>query len=136
LFADNTLIFCLATPNHLCYLRALFLCSEVVSNLKINLAESELVLVCNVDNVDGLADFLGCGLSSLPLKYLGLLLRASYKVKSIWDGVVEKIERWLANWKMIYLSKSDKVTLIKSILSSLPMYFMSLFPFPGGLQTV
>lgn len=29
---------------------------------------------------------------SLPLKYLGLLLRAPYKAKHIWDGVIEKIK--------------------------------------------
>jgi hypothetical protein len=38
----------------------------------------------------------GCGVSSLPLKYLGLPLGASFKAKSIWDGVIEKIEcYWL-----------------------------------------
>jgi hypothetical protein len=36
---------------------------------------------------------LGCGVSSLPLKYVGLLLGASFKAKSIWDGVIDKIER-------------------------------------------
>jgi hypothetical protein len=49
----------------------LFLCFEAVSGLKINLAKSVLVVVgC----VDGLASILGCGVSSLPLKYLGLPL--------------------------------------------------------------
>lgn len=43
--------------------------------LKINLAKSELVLVGNVDNVDGLAGILGCGVASSPLKYRGLPLR-------------------------------------------------------------
>jgi hypothetical protein len=53
LFADDTLIFCEANPEHLRYLRALFLCFEVVSGLKINLTKSELVPVGNVNNVDG-----------------------------------------------------------------------------------
>jgi hypothetical protein len=35
--------------------------------------------VGNVDNVDRLASILGCKVSSLPLKYLGLLLRASIR---------------------------------------------------------
>jgi len=48
-------------------------------------------------NVDGLAGILGGGVSSLPLKYLGLPLGASYKAKSIRDGIVEKIERRLAS---------------------------------------
>jgi hypothetical protein len=50
-----------------------------------------------VDNVPGLARILGCGVVSLPLKYLALPLRASYKAKHIWDGVIEKIEHWLAS---------------------------------------
>jgi hypothetical protein len=83
LFADDTLVFCGANPKHLCYLRALFLHFEVVSGLKINLAKSVLVPVGCVDNVDGLASILGSGVSSLPLKYLGLPLGASFKAKSI-----------------------------------------------------
>lgn len=51
LFADDVLVFCRAKPNHLCFLHALFLCFEVVSCLKINLAKSELVIVGNVENV-------------------------------------------------------------------------------------
>jgi hypothetical protein len=79
LFVDDSLVFCGAIPDHLRNLRALFLSYEVVSGLKINLAKSELVLVGNVYNLDGLAGILGCRVSSLPLKYLGLLLGASYK---------------------------------------------------------
>jgi hypothetical protein len=65
--------------------------------LKINLAKSKLVPVGNVENVVGLAGILGCSVSSLHLKYLGLPLGASYKAKYIWDGVIEKIERRLAS---------------------------------------
>lgn len=61
---------------------------------------------------------------------------ASYKAMSIWDNVIEKIERLLASWKMKYLSKGSRITLINSTLSNLPTYFMSLFPLPAGLQIV
>jgi len=33
----------------------------------------------------------------------------------------------------MYLSKGGRVTLIKSTLSNLPTYFMSLFPLPTGV---
>jgi hypothetical protein len=66
--------------------------------------------------------------SSLPLKYFGLLLGAPFKAKSIWDGLVEKIECRLAGWKMMYLSKGGRIISIKSILFNLHTYFMSLFP--------
>jgi hypothetical protein len=83
--------------------------------------------VGNIDHVEGLAGILGCGVFSLPLKYLGLPLGASYKAKHIWGGVIKKIERRLASWKRMYLSKSGMITFIKNTLSNLPTYFMSLF---------
>jgi hypothetical protein len=71
---------------------------ETVSGLNINLAKSVLVLVGDVVNKDDLAGILGCGVSSLPSKYLSLPLGARFKAKSIWDDIVDKIERRLASW--------------------------------------
>jgi hypothetical protein len=60
-------------------MRALFLYFKAVSGLKINLAKSKLVHVDNVEIVDGLLGILGHEVSSLPMKYLALLLKAFYK---------------------------------------------------------
>ncbi len=49
---------------------------------------------------------------------------------TIWNPVLEKMERRLAGWKRMYLSKGGKLTLIKSTLSNLPTYFRSLFHLP------
>ena len=76
-------------------------------------------------------EIIGCRESALPLKYLGLPLGASFKDKSIWNPILEKMERRLASWKRLYLPKGGKVTLIKSTLSSLPTYFLSLLPIPA-----
>jgi len=135
LFADDTLVFCGASPDHLLYLRMLLLSFEAVSGLKINLDKSVLVPVGIVDNMDDLPSILGCGVSSLPLKYLGLPLEAPFKAKSCWDEVVGKIERRLASWKRLYLSKGGRVTLIKSTLSNLPTYFLSLLPIPSSVAS-
>jgi len=75
--------------------------------LNINLAKSELVLVGNVGNLEGLACIIGCKISSLSMKYLGLL-GACFKANSIWDGIIRKIECCLAGWKWLYLSKKRK----------------------------
>jgi hypothetical protein len=83
LFANDTMVFCEANPSHLCYLRVLLLFFEAVSGLKVNLVKSLLVPVGNVDNAAELAVILGCEISFLPLKYLGMLLGACYKAKSI-----------------------------------------------------
>jgi len=97
LFVDDTLVFCWASPENLLYLRLFLLSFEAVSGLKINLDKSVLVHVGLVDNMDELAGILGCGVSSLPLKYLGRPLGAPFKTKSSWDEVVGKIERRLAS---------------------------------------
>jgi hypothetical protein len=135
LFADDTLVFCGANPDHFRFLRVLFLSFEAILGLKINLAKSVLVPVGDVDNMAELANIMGCGVSSLPLKYLGLPLGAPFKAKSIWDDVVGKIERRLVNWKWMYLSKGGRVTLIKSTLSNLPTYFLSLFSIPSSVAS-
>jgi hypothetical protein len=64
---------------------------------------------------------------------LGLPLDASFKEKTIWDWVVKKMEKRLASWKKVYLSKGGCLTIIKSMLSSLLTYFLSLFPSPVGI---
>ena len=104
---------------------------EVVSGLKINLGKSELVAVGAVHNIELLVAVLGCKQGSLPMKYLGLSLGEKFKDKTIWNPILEKMERKLAGWKKLYLSKGGRVTLIKSTLSNLPTYYLSLFPIPA-----
>jgi hypothetical protein len=38
----------------------------------------------------------------------------SHKSTSIWSGNVEKMERHLVGWKMLYLLKGGRLTLIKN----------------------
>jgi len=101
--------------------------------LRINLGKSEIVPIGEIEDVEGLAQLLGCRVASLPMTYLGLLLGASYKAVSIWNGVIEKMERQLAGWKRMYLSKGGWMTLLKSTLSNLPTYYLSLFPILVGM---
>jgi hypothetical protein len=96
----------------------------------INLSKSEIILVDEVDDVENLASIIGCRVALLPVKYLGLSLGAPYKSTSLWSGIIEKMERRLAGWKRLYLSKEGGLTLIKSTLSNYPTYYLSLFPIP------
>ena len=100
------------------------------SGLKINLEKSELIPVGEVPNLEEFAEVLGCKMGSLPSTYLGLPLGAPYKSSRVWEGVEERFKKWLALWKRHYLLKGGRQTLIKSTLSSLAIYFMSLFVIP------
>ena len=120
LFVDDTILFCDAKVEQILHVRLLLLCFQVVTCLKVNVAKSEMIPIGEVNNVHALAKILGCRVGALPMTSLGMLLGASNKSPFIWNPILEKIERRLAGWKKLYLSKGGRLTLLKSTLSSLP----------------
>jgi hypothetical protein len=130
LYADDTILFCDANVDQLVYVRMVLTCFEAVTGLRVNMAKSEMVPVGEVQNIAELADSLCCHIGGLPLSYLGMPLGASYKAVAVWNPILEKLERRLSGWQKLYLSKGGRLTLLKSTLSSLPTYFLSLFTIP------
>ena len=130
LFADDTLIFCDTNAEQLQYLSWTFMWFEAISRLKVNLSKSEAIPVGEGVPMETLAPVLGCKIGSLPTSYLGLPLGAPYKSTKVWDVVEERFRKRLSLWKRQYLSKGGWLTLLKSTLSSLPTYFISLFVIP------
>ena len=59
-------------------------------------------------------------------------LGAHYKDSSIWNPIIEKMEKRLFGWKQLYLSKGGWLTLLKSTLSPL-IYLLSLFTIPQAV---
>ncbi|GMP93729.1 hypothetical protein CsSME_00043442 [Camellia sinensis var. sinensis] len=129
-YADDALIFCGAEESQVGYLRCVLRCFEAVLGLWVNLGKSELIPVGSVPRISMLAAILGCKIVALPTTYLGLPLGASFKAPRVWDGVVDRVQRRLARWKRQYLSKGGHVILIKSVLLSIPTYFMSVHVIP------
>ena len=70
----------------------------------------------------------------LPSSYLGLPLGAAHKSVAVWDGVDERFWKRLAMWKRQFISKGGRFTLIRSTLSSMPIYFMSLLHMPQVIR--
>ncbi|RVW36854.1 LINE-1 reverse transcriptase-like [Vitis vinifera] len=86
-------------------------------------ADDTVVFFGEVEEVEELAVELGYTMGSLPSSYLGLPLGvAHHKALSMWDGVEERVRRRLALWKRQYISKGRRITLIKSMLASMPLY--------------
>ncbi len=124
LYADDTIFFCDAHLKQFLYIRMVLTCFEAVIGLKVNMTKREMVLIGEVAGLSALADLLYCHIGSLPLQYLDMSLGASYKALAIWTPIVEKIERRLAGWQKVYLSRGGCLTLLKSTLSSLPTYYL------------
>ena len=127
LFADDTILFCDASRDQLLSIRLALTCFQAFTGLKVNAGKSEIVLIGEVGNIDALATILCCRVGSLPLKYLGMPLGTPYKTTSMLNPILERMEKKLSGWKRLYLSKESRLTLVKSTLSSLPSYYLSLF---------
>ena len=96
-----------------------------------NYAKSGLVVLGKEESWAVMAaDVLKCKLVQLPITYLGVPLGANMRKFSSWQPVIAKIQQRLASWKASCLSRAGKLALIKAVLSSLPVYYLSLFKMP------
>ena len=129
-FADDIIVFCEASKEHLTHLSWILLWFEAASGLRINLVKSEIIPVREVEEIEELTVELGCRVGSLPSQYLELPLGAPNRAPSMWDGVEERVRTPLALWKRQYISKGGRITLIKNTLASMLIYQKSIFRMP------
>lgn len=73
---------------------------------------------------------LNCKVDKLPTTYLGLPVGSSPRNYSFWQPIISRVEKKLSVWKSRLLSAGARVTLVNSVLTSLPLYFCSLFKMP------
>lgn len=51
----------------------------------------------------------------------------------MWDPVIDLFEKRLAGWKMNYLSRGRRLTLIKIMLTNLLIYYLSVLTVPVNI---
>lgn len=85
--------------------------------------------------VHQLAATLSCKVGSFPGAYLGLLLCSGKAGKSIWNPLVERVEKRLSVWNAKYLSLGGRITLTKAVLSSLSVYYLSVLKCPASFAS-
>ncbi|GKB32380.1 RNA-directed DNA polymerase, eukaryota, reverse transcriptase zinc-binding domain protein [Tanacetum coccineum] len=109
-------------------------CFYHASGLKINLRKSKIMGV-NVDYsyVNQAAVKLGCQILDTPFMYLGTKVGGNMLRVQAWQEVVEKVKARLSKWKMNTLSIGGRLTLLKSVLGSIPIFHMSIFKVPSKI---
>jgi hypothetical protein len=130
-FADDTILMGEGTRENLWAIKTLLRSFELVSGLKINFIKSKLygVNIAPSFLAAGSA-FLSCQSESIPFKFLGIQVGANPRRRATWKPVVENMEKRMSTWSSRHLSYGGRVTLINSVLSSLPLYFFSFFKAP------
>jgi len=81
-----------------------------------------------------LAAALGCNLGELSLNYLGVPVSYKRPAKADWMPLIKKVEKKRYGWKGKLLSMGGRLTLVNSVLSAIPMYYMSVYKLPSWVE--
>ncbi|GKB30759.1 putative RNA-directed DNA polymerase [Tanacetum coccineum] len=112
-------------------LSRIFTCFHLASGLKANFNKSKLFGIgVNTIELNSLASTIGCQASQFPCMYLGLPVGAKMSRCLNWSPLVERFQKRLSKWKSKNLSFCGRLTLIRSVLDSLGVYYFSTFKAP------
>ncbi|GJW92040.1 RNA-directed DNA polymerase, eukaryota [Tanacetum coccineum] len=106
-------------------------CFFRASGLRINMSKSKIMGV-NVgdDKIKVAASKLGCLILNTPFTYLGTKVGGNMSRVQAWTEIIDKVKSRLSNWKLKSLSIGGRLTLLKSVLGSIPIFHMSIFKVP------
>eukprot|EP00253_Pinus_taeda_P018226 PITA_18226 len=137
LFVDDILIFTNGCQNELKEFKCIFDLFLKATGMQINTGKSQ---VCfsdferrERDRMSNLFPFPSQPLED-PFKYLGFWLKPAVYRKADWNWLIAKIESRISHWSFRWLSRAGRLTLIKSVLSAIPVYWVALTWIPKGVM--
>lgn len=129
-YADDTLIILPADQKEIFCLKGLLQIFSLSTGLKINFHTSCMIPI-NVDeqNMEILAGTFGCFIGSMPFTYLGLPMGSTKPRIIDFAPLVDRIERRLPS-TAAFLNHGQRLTMVNSVLSSLPTYYICSLKLP------
>ncbi|XP_020084921.1 uncharacterized protein LOC109707803 [Ananas comosus] len=113
-------------------LRLMWHLFEWASSLKINRDKSELYYLGQTEGkAASLANLLDCKVGTFPTTYLGFRLSTKPPTKEAWREVIQKLQHRIDGWKAKLLSRKGRLILVNTMLTNLPLYFLSVFKAPS-----
>lgn len=136
-FADDVLLFSKATSSQARIIVDMFKKFSDCSGLRINVVKSKAFfskgvlrrrksLITAITSIDS-TNYLG--------KYLGFPIFHRRVRKEDFGFIIDKMQQRLASWKSKLLNKAGRVTLVKSVISAIPTYYMQMNWIPTSVCT-
>jgi hypothetical protein len=134
-FADDSLLFCKATPYHWRKLTALLNSYEKASGQRLNQAKTSIFFSRNttINVQQEILKMAGIPSTQRYDKYLGLPALVGRSRNQAFKSIKERIWKRLNDWKLKFLSQAGKEILLKAVIQAIPTYNMSIFLLPKGL---
>ncbi|GJY33366.1 RNA-directed DNA polymerase, eukaryota [Tanacetum coccineum] len=133
-YADDAVFVGQRSQRNISTLTHVLKCFHKASGLKINMCKSKILGIhVNNDNISRAAEDLGCQVLKLSFSYFGSMVGGRMHRLHSWDDMVDRVRNRLSKWKMKMLSSGGRLTLVKSVLGSMPIFHMSLFKVPAGI---
>ncbi|GAU51648.1 hypothetical protein TSUD_414700 [Trifolium subterraneum] len=132
-FADDTLLIGEKSWANVRALKAVLLLFENISGLRVNFHKS---MLCGINiNKSWLleaASVMCYKYGQLRFLYLGLPIGGDPRKLNFWYPLIDRIRNKLSGWKCKNLYIGGRLILLKYVLSSIPVYYLSFFSAPSG----
>jgi hypothetical protein len=127
LYADNAAVFIKPTAKDLQVTNTILELFVGASGLVTNMDKTQFYPIqCSHIDLEFLSQH-NCKVTDFPCCYLGLPLHYKKLPRSFMHEVIQKIANRLPGWKRGLMSYPGREMLIKSVLSAMPTYFLSIF---------
>jgi hypothetical protein len=135
LYADDVALFLNPSKHDIAGISAILARFGRATGLITNLTKSSITpICCSPTQVDSLANEIGIPVSSFPCTYLGMPLSVKKLTKADWQALFDKVDRYLATWKARMMSFACHLEILNSVLSSLPVYLMTINEMPAWVR--
>lgn len=106
-----------------------------MSVLKVNFINKSKIVGINIQHrwLEEASQIMNCQLGSTPFKYLGFPVGANSKRIETWYHVIQVVKSRLYGWRNRFLSFGARVVILKSLLTALPLYYLSFFKALAGI---
>ncbi|GJX54267.1 hypothetical protein Tco_0282636 [Tanacetum coccineum] len=104
---------------------------KIVAKILANhLNQSTIGYNCRVPKVERAIRQIGCMALKMPFKYLGSVVGDRMSRVKAWNDVIDTLVTRLSRWKLKTISIGGRLTLLKSVLGSTPIFHMSIYKVP------
>ncbi|XP_058733701.1 uncharacterized protein LOC131605347 [Vicia villosa] len=134
-FADDTLLVGKGTWKQVWAIKVVLKAFELASGLGINYHKSKLIDI-NVNNafLEAVSNVLSCKVEESNFYFLGIPVGFNPRKVETWRPIISKMRKRLSGWKNRFLNLGGRITLLKSILSSLTVFTMSFYKVPKKVE--